>query len=142
MDNVPTTLTTWFMPAAKYDGQWRRAKAIIRKVKETILKHEKPSTPHFVPTRDPNTMDIDRLTATERTRHMKEGRCFTCHQVGHRASDHKAGGNTSLPPNNQGCFVPQKKTGADAHRKIAAMLAKLDDEEKNIALTKMEEEGF
>jgi hypothetical protein len=142
MENVPTTLENWFKAAAKYDGQWRRAKAIIGKVKETIPKHEKPITPHFVPTRDPNAMDIDRLTATERTRHMKEGRCFTCHQVGHRASDHKPGGNTPLPQNNQGRFVPQKRTGADAHRKIAAMLAELDDEEKNIALTKMEEEGF
>jgi hypothetical protein len=140
MENVPTTLTAWFTAAAKYDGQWRRAKAIIGKVKETIPKHEKPITPHFVPTRDPNAMDIDRLTATERTRHMKEGRCFTCHQVGHRASDHKAGGPP--PRNNQSRFVPQKRTGADAHRKIATLLAELDDEEKNIALTKMEEEGF
>jgi hypothetical protein len=115
MENVPTTLTAWFTAAAKYNGQWRRAKAIIGKAKETIPKHKKPVTPHFVPTRDPNAMDIDRLMATERTRRMKEGRCFTCHQVGHHASDHKAGGSTPLPRNNQGRFVPQKKTGADAH---------------------------
>ena len=34
-------------------------------------------------------MDIDRiLTPDERVRYRKEGRCFECHQTGHRANDH------------------------------------------------------
>ncbi|OJT01919.1 hypothetical protein TRAPUB_7618 [Trametes pubescens] len=28
-------------------------------------------------------MDVDRMTAEERDRHYKEGRCFNCHEVGH-----------------------------------------------------------
>jgi hypothetical protein len=142
MENVPNSLDGWFTAVAKYDGQWRRAKAIVGKIKETTPKYDKPATPHFVSAKDPNAMDIDPLLVTERTRHMKEGRCFVCHQIGHRALDHKAGGSTPPPRNNQGRFIPQKKTGADTYKRIAAMLAELDNEEKNTALTKMEEEGF
>jgi hypothetical protein len=88
MENVPTTLDNWYKAAAKYDGQWRRAKAIIGKIK-TNIGDNKPVSPQYVPAKDPNAMDIDRLTASERTEHMKQGKCFICHKVGHRASDHK-----------------------------------------------------
>jgi hypothetical protein len=73
---------------------------------------------------------------------MKQGKCFICHKVGHRASDHKKWKTPFVPQKNQEQFIPQKKSGSDAYRKIAAMMAELDDDEKTIALSKMEEEGF
>jgi hypothetical protein len=41
-----------------------------------------------------------------------------------------------------GQFVPQKKTGAEAYKKIAALLGDLEDNEKDLALSEMEEAGF
>jgi hypothetical protein len=35
----------------------------------------------------PKDKDTTKLSAAERTAYMKEGRCFKCKQVGHRASD-------------------------------------------------------
>jgi hypothetical protein len=125
MENVPTTLEGWYTAAAKYDGQWRRANAIIGKANGSA-KSEKASTPYSPPTLDPNVMDIDHLTPAEQTEHMKHGKCFVCHQTGHRAADHKKG-NTTPPRNRMGQFVPQKKTGVEAYKRIAALLGDLKD---------------
>jgi hypothetical protein len=141
METVPTTLAGWYAAAAKYDGQWRRAKAIIGKIKESS-KNDKPIAPTYTPTKDPNAMDIDRLTTAQHAEHMKKGLCFLCHKPGHRSSDHKKGTIPSPPRNNQGQFVPQKKSGADVYKRIATLMGELDEEEKAIAMTKMEEEGF
>ena len=49
--------------------------------------YQKPSPPKRQ--KDPNAMDIDairttgKLTDEERTKLMKEGRCFRCHKLGH-----------------------------------------------------------
>jgi hypothetical protein len=34
-------------------------------------------------------MEVDRMTDEERTKHMKGGLCFKCHQPGHKSSDTK-----------------------------------------------------
>ena len=48
---------------------------------------KKPS--RFTPSssRDPNAMDVDRLTEAEKKEHMRTGKCFRCHKAGHRAND-------------------------------------------------------
>jgi hypothetical protein len=43
----------------------------------------------FTSTHDPNAMEVDRMTDKERTKHMKNGLCFKCHQPGHKSSDTK-----------------------------------------------------
>jgi Retrotransposon gag protein len=89
-DNVPDTLNRWIEAASKFDGQWRRAKAIAGKAKT-----EKKMTPTPPPkTRETNTLDINRLSNQERAEHMRKGLCFVCHQQGHRSSDHK---NRNIP---------------------------------------------
>ncbi|KAJ8456414.1 hypothetical protein ONZ51_g12142 [Trametes cubensis] len=35
--------------------------------------------------RDPDAMDVDKMTTEEREKHYREGRCFNCHQIGHLA---------------------------------------------------------
>jgi Retrotransposon gag protein len=97
-DNVPDTLDRWIDAASKFDGQWRRAKAITGKAKT-----ERKTTPAPAPkAKETNTLDINRLSNQERAEHMKKGLCFICHQQGHRSSDHKNGNiPTSFPNKNE-----------------------------------------
>jgi Retrotransposon gag protein len=141
METVPATLEYWMKAVAKWEGQHRHAQAIIKGLRSssthiTPASNLTPSTP----ARDPNAMDIDHLSTAEHAEHMRKGKCFVCHQTGHRASVHK---NGATPPHNtQGQFVSQKKWGKDTTKKIWAILEDLDTEEKETALKEMEEAGF
>ena len=45
--------------------------------------------PSYTPkARDPDAMDIDRLTIDERNDYMKKGLCFRCGRMGHMSHDH------------------------------------------------------
>jgi hypothetical protein len=91
MEKVPTTIAGWYKATSKFDGNYRRVLAIIRKTKV----HHEPSPVYIPKARDPNAMDINRLTQSERNEHMKNGLCFVCHKPGHRSSDHKGAASTS-----------------------------------------------
>jgi hypothetical protein len=141
MEMVPATLENWMKAAAKWEGQHRRAQAIIKGLRSSST-HVAPasSSAPSAPTRDLNAMDINCLNAAEHAEHMRKGKCFVCHQTGHHASAHK---NGATPPcNNQGQFIPQKKWGTNAAKKIQAILKELDPEEKETAIQEMVEAGF
>lgn len=152
MDNPPTTIKGWYEKASIFDTQYRRAKAIVARAKGNSGRttggnngkkyNFQRNNPKYVPnnSRDPNAMDIDRLTIQERDEHMKRGLCFECHKFGHRASDHKAGGSIPQTQRKEEQKTPMK--GKDAYMKIRALMAELDEEEKEIALKNMEDEGF
>jgi Retrotransposon gag protein len=141
METVPTTLENWIKAVAKWEGQHRRAQAIIKglRLSSTHVAPASNLTPS-APSRDPNAMDIDRLNATKCAEHMRKGKCFVCHQTSHHALAHKNG--VTPPHNNQGQFVPQKKYGTNAAKKIRAILGELDKEEKETAINEMVEAGF
>jgi hypothetical protein len=131
--------------AVKYEGNWKRAKAIAGKAWET---HEKrtPIAPKITRSR----LEINRLSQQERNEHMQKGLCFICHGPGHRASDHKCRSFPPLnqtnrcrypPPKQMNCFTLKRK-GTEAYVNIKAILGDLDEEEKGKALTLMEEVGF
>ena len=85
---IPKTIGEWDEQASQYDAQYRRVREILnrrRGVSTTTQTKRTFTTPRF--TRDPNAMDIDRMTIEERNKHMKENRCFNCHKIGHRAKD-------------------------------------------------------
>ena len=98
-------------------------------------------------------MDIDCLSTEDRDEHMKKGLCFECHQFGHRARECK--GKAPANPSNRTWKIRATKTestpkieevkpdtGRKAYAKIRAMLADLDDDEKEVVLKSMEDEGF
>jgi hypothetical protein len=142
MEIVPDTLDGWMKAVAKWEGQHKCAQAIIKGLRASSTSATSTTNPTFTaaPVKDPNAMDIDRLSAAEHTEHMRQGKCFICHQTGHRASAHKKG--PTPPCNKQGQFVPQKKYGASAATKIRAILGELDEEEKEIAVQDMVDAGF
>ena len=83
-ETMPKDPEALYSKAAQLENQWRLGKAY------TTQKNSKSSDQYggrrpYVPQkeRDPDAMDIDRMTAEEREKHFKEGRCFTCHKIGH-----------------------------------------------------------
>lgn len=87
---------------------------------------------------DVDKVEINRLSPQQREEHMKKGLCFECHKTGHRASDHRAGGSTST--NNTWRKTLMK--GKEAYQKIRSMLEEMGEEEKEVVLKSMEDEGF
>ena len=87
-EKPPATLEEWYNKANTFHGSWRKTQQILGRgpsmesKKETLKK-----TFTFPKQRDPNAMDIDRLTTEERTALMKEGKCFKCRKQGHLSRD-------------------------------------------------------
>ena len=141
MENMPTTIDRWYTAAAILDGQYHCAQAIANQNKSTYTPdHALP--PRITSIKDPNAMDIDavQLTQEECLEHLHNKKCFICHQTGHQSGAHCRGKFTPLQ-NNQRCFIP-KKTSADACWKIHTIMTDLPTDEKEEALTLMEEAGF
>jgi hypothetical protein len=80
MDTVPTTLETWIAKAQHFSVQRSRIQAI---------RNNKPwaqnSQNHSRPARDPDAMDVDRLSLTplQKAEYVRKGLCFKCGQSGH-----------------------------------------------------------
>ncbi|KAF8219806.1 hypothetical protein L208DRAFT_1200025, partial [Tricholoma matsutake] len=85
METIPTTLEGMINAASKYDGQWRRAKAITGRLQEALTRKLPSSKAKETP------LKINRLSYQEKIEHMKKGLCFVCHQPRHRATEHKKG---------------------------------------------------
>ena len=93
---------------------------------------------------DPNAMDINAMTFQERTKLMKKGACFCCKQIGHLSRDcpNKTFVNTvstcAPPP-----LTPKKiMSGKEAFTHIRALMAELDEKEKEEVFSLKKKEGF
>ncbi|OAX30811.1 hypothetical protein K503DRAFT_806692 [Rhizopogon vinicolor AM-OR11-026] len=47
------------------------------------MKKKRSGKPHYHLDRDPDAMDLDRMSSEENARHRKKGLCFNCHEPGH-----------------------------------------------------------
>ena len=74
--------------------------------------------------RDPNAMDIRKLTTDERTRLMKMGACFRCQKAGHMAKQCMEFGNSNN--NNPSTSTPKKWMAAE----LKAQIQNLDTKEQ------------
>jgi hypothetical protein len=50
-------------------------------------KNSTPKKTRFHDSKDPNAMEVDRLSEQERNDHFKKGLCFNCHEPGHKSND-------------------------------------------------------
>ena len=116
----PTTLKEWYQACITADNTDRR---ISEDIDRFNRQNPKPTTTptrttkyynasnnysnnnYRQPYRDPNAMDVDaiNLSPEERSKRLKQGACFTCGELGHRAKDHfdpnfKAKGTTTNRP--------------------------------------------
>jgi hypothetical protein len=82
--------------------------------------------------KDPNAMDIDRMSIEERTHLIKEGKCSRCKLFGHLSRDCPNKGQ-----NNTTTMTTPKWTGKSVASHIRTLIASMSEEEKKV----LEEEG-
>jgi hypothetical protein len=83
-------------------------------------------------------MDINRLTVKERNKLMKEGTCFKCRNMGHRANecpedDDKKKGKEVLK---------KKMNGRELHAHVRALFKEMTEKDRDKFLKGAEEAGF
>jgi Zinc knuckle len=84
-------------------------------------------------------MDINRLTVEERNKLMKEGRCFKCRNMGHRANECPKDNNNK----KEGKEVPKKKMNRrELHAHVWALFKEMTEEDRDEFLKGAEEVGF
>lgn len=156
MEKPPTTIKDWQDYALRYDNQYRRTKSIMARLRGNNKSNDKKkfsfnrNTPaRYVPCADPNAMDvhcitIDRLSVEQRDKHRRKGLCFECHQFGHCASSHRNGTPTNTFTGTSTGHYERKAPmkGKEAYQKIRTLLAELNEDEKEVAIEEMEDEGF
>jgi hypothetical protein len=86
-EHPPKTLEEWYTKATNFYVGHQRAQRLFKKRDNKPVTT--PSAPpaqkrfFFPEKKDPNAMDIDRMSIKERTHLMKEGKCFRCKLFGH-----------------------------------------------------------
>ena len=145
---IPKKIDEWYEQASKYDAQFRRIKEILARRRgastATTTQTKRTFAPRYTNTsqKDPNAMDVDRLTVEEREKHMKENRCFNCHKIGHRSRNcrQKNPGSTSkietvneLKQNNERSLIRYegKKMANTARALIRNLVGDMEKEEKD-----------
>ena len=160
MNELPKDMDDWYKAASRLDNQSRRLKMVIAGLRDPILR---PSRSHVVE-RDPDAMDIDRVSINQRDRYRREGRCFECGQKGHLFRDcpmkppqqrnQKTG---RYERNNRWDRRNIRRTEApeaekpkpdyglnpqESRKRIRALLNGMDDNHREELLQELEEEGF
>ena len=91
--------------------------------------------------KDPNAMDIDRLTIEERNEYIHKGKCFRCGKTGHISRDHITDpslntGKGNSPSQTSKLTTPYKaimpakpRNAKEAVRNIKAMMADFEGED-------------
>jgi len=152
LENPPSTIQGWYDTASKMDNQWRKAKAIAKRLRGEPKKGIRVgnNSQRYVPPpayKDPNAMDwttkIDRLNDAQRDEHMKKGLCFICHQSGHRANDHNQGSSYPGPRRQYTPQPPPSSSKAeDAYARIKAIYESLPKDEREKLASNIEDSGF
>jgi Retrotransposon gag protein len=136
-ENPLKTLEEWYTKATNFYIGHQRAQHLFRKRDKPTMTFSAPPAQKkfsFPEKKDPNAMDIDRMSIEERTCLMKEGRCFRCKLFGHLSRDcPNKGQNTTTTTTS----TTPKWTGKSAASHIRALIASMSEEEKKA----LEEEG-
>ena len=134
------SIDDWYTWAMKHDHQWHKLKRAIKWMKGNI-QQGRPQQRFYFPRkeRDPNAMDVNRLTFDEQTRLMKEGRCFKCKNTGHRANDCPEG---SQKKEKQKEELKKKMNSKEFYTHVLAIFKDLEEDDEEKFLEVAQEAGF
>ena len=133
------TLDDWYTWAIRLDHQHHKWKQAIERTKENVSK--KPTPRFYFPRkeRDPNVMDVDRLTFNKQTQLIKEGGCFKCRKTSHQVN--KCPEETQDKGKKK--EEPKKKmNGKEFYTHVQAIFKDLDEEKKGKLLEEAQNAGF
>jgi Ty3 transposon capsid-like protein len=134
-EHPPKTLEEWYTKAINFYVGHQRAQQLLKRRdnKPTNTTSALPAQKKFSfpEKKDPNTMDIDRMSIKERTRLMKEGKCFRCKLFGNLSQDCPNKGQNTMTT------TTPKWTGKSTASHIRTLIALMSEEEKKV----LEEEG-
>jgi hypothetical protein len=135
------TIDNWYEWAATLDHRFHKVNRAIEQTRGNSGKEKAPQQKYYFSRkeRDPNAMDVNRLTVDERNKLMKEEKCFKCRSTGYRAN--------KCPENNddkkKGKEVLKKKmNGRELHAHVQALFKKMTEEDRDEFLKGAEEAGF
>ena len=149
LETPPSTLEKWYEWAVKLQNNYLEMKNAIAKTQNrggsntsTMKKmnEQKPRRFYFEPQKDPNAMDVDSMTTEKRMFLMKKGACFKCEKYGHLARDcteEKKAYILKQTPN-----TPQKMKGKELHAHVRALLAQMEEADKEEFYNDAAKEGF
>jgi Ty3 transposon capsid-like protein/Zinc knuckle len=135
------TIDNWYEWAATLDHQYHKVNRAIEQTRGNSGKERTPQHKYYFSRkeRDPNAMDVNRLTVEECNKLMKEGRCFKCRNTGHRANECPEDDNDK----KKGKEVPKKKmNGRELHAHVRALFKEMTEEDRDEFLKGAEEVGF
>jgi hypothetical protein len=83
------TIDNWYEWVATLDHRFHKVNWAIKQTRGNSGKEKTPQWKYYFSQkeRDPNAMNVDRLTVNERNKLLKEGRCFKCRNMGHWANE-------------------------------------------------------
>ena len=85
--------------------------------------------------KDPNAMDIDAISMEKWAALMRKVACFICEEPGQLAWDHKK-------QMEKGNDLPQKMKGKELHAHVRALLAWMDEDDKEEFFADAKKQGF
>jgi Zinc knuckle len=135
------TINDWYKWAATIDHQFHKVNQAIEQTRGNSGKEKAPQQKYYFPRkeRDPNAIDVERLTVDKQNKLMKEGRCFKCRNTGHQANKCPEENNDK----KKGKEVPKKKmNGRELHAHVRALFKEMTEKNRDEFLKGAEEAGF
>jgi hypothetical protein len=134
------TIDNWYEWVATLDHRYHKVNRAIERTRGNSRKERTPQQKYYFPRKecDPNAIDVDRLTVEERNKLIKEGRCFKCRNMGHRANECPEDDDKK-----KGKEVSKKKmNGRELHAHIQALFKEMTEEDRDEFLKGAKEAGF
>ena len=117
--------------------------------KQPEKAREEPQNRWNFQKKDPNTMDVDALTAEKRTEYMKKGLCFNCGKSGHLSRDCGekkkllSYASTWTPAASSSIPTPPKKMSPkELYTHIRSITDQMDEKEREVFYEEAKKEGF
>jgi Ty3 transposon capsid-like protein/Zinc knuckle len=153
LSEPPTDLDGWYDWAVKLQNNFIRMKSAISKTQNR--RGSAPFNSNKKPTergprrfyfdqsqKDPDAMDIDYMSMEERENLRRKGACFGCKEIGHLARDCPNRKKRFIPSQLQTSNAPQKMKGKELHAHVRALLAQMEDKDKEEFFDDAAKEGF